>query len=276
MALPIPEQPEACRRENARRFYVSLLPATACAACLLTGQWGWALGIFLTTFCLIGYCSIVPGVRAFGPHVSQLPDELAAQQQVWITVDDGPDPTTTPLLLDLLDRYQAKAGFFLIGAKAARHPELVREIAQRGHLIGNHSQTHPAGRFWSLRPARMWEEVAGCQHTLTQILGQGPRWFRPPVGHHNLFLAPPLRALGLTMAIWNCRGFDGVLKDPQLILRLIARSLKPGAIILVHDGPASCVEVLEGTLRLLAARGLQAALPPSLQPASPPPRLEPS
>lgn len=276
MALPIPEQPADCRRENERRFVISLLPAMGCVICLVTGHWGWALGIFWTTFLVIGYGSILPWVRWFGPHVSELSPEQAADGQVWITVDDGPDPATTPAMLDVLDRYQAKAGFFLIGDKAARHPELVREIVRRGHLVGNHSQTHPAGSFWALRPARMWAEVAGCQQTLTEILGQCPLWFRPPVGHHNLYLAPPLRALGLTMAIWNCRGFDGVVKDPQLILKLISRSLKPGAIILLHDGPASCVEVLEGTLRLLAARGLQAALPTPLQPASPPPRLEPS
>lgn len=273
MALPPPEQPAECRRENARRFVISLLPATACVALIVVGHWGWALVVFWTTFLVIGHGSILPRSRLFGPHVSQLSAAQARQGQVWITVDDGPDPATTPALLDVLDRHQARAGFFLIGDKAARHPELVREIARRGHLIGNHSQTHPAGRFWILRPTRMWAEVAGCQQTLTQILGKSPVWFRPPVGHHNLFLAAPLRALGLTMAIWNCRGFDGVVKNPAIILRLIARSLKPGAIVLLHDGTPMCVEVLEGTLRLLVARGLQAALPEALHLSAAAPRL---
>jgi len=273
MALPPPEQPPACRRENTRRFLASLLPALAVLALLAIGHWGWALVVFWTTFLVISYGSILPSSRLFGPHVSELSSHQAQKNQVWITLDDGPDPQTTPALLDVLDRYQSKAGFFLIGDKARRYPELVQEIAKRGHLIGNHSQTHPAANFWILRPNRMWAEVAGCQQTLSSILGFAPVWFRPPVGHHNLFLSVPLRALGLTMAIWNCRGFDGVEKNPQRILKRIARSLKPGSIILLHDGTSTCVEVLEGTLKLLSAHGLQAVLPERLHPPTPAPSL---
>ncbi len=273
MARPVPEQPAACRRENSRRFGVSLLPASACLLLLLAGHWGWAAAVFWTTFWVIGYGTIVPRACLFGPHVSRLPGHHEGLKQVWITVDDGPDPATTPALLDVLDRHQSKAGFFLIGSKAEKHPELVREIARRGHIVGNHSQTHPAGHFWTLRPARMWAEVAGCQQTLTDILGTPPVWFRPPVGHHNLFLAAPLRALGLTMAMWDCRGFDGVVKNPLLILRLIARSLRPGSIVLLHDGTPMCVEVLEGALRLMAERGLKAVLPGPLHPPAVAPRL---
>ncbi|TDU81679.1 polysaccharide deacetylase [Prosthecobacter fusiformis] len=273
MVRPPPEQPAESRRENTRRFLISLLPATACLCLLAVGLWPWALLIFATTFIVIGYGTVNPQSRLFSTHVSSLSEQQAREGQVWLTVDDGPDPHTTLPLLDLLDEHQAKAGFFLIGKKAAQHPELVREIARRGHLIGNHSQTHPSGSFWTLRPRRMWAEVAGCQQTLTDILGTAPVWFRPPVGHHNLFLTVPLRTLGLTMAIWNCRGFDGVVKDPKLILRLISRSLKPGSIVLLHDGTSTCIEVMKGTLRLLSERGLQAALPTSLHPAAPAPRL---
>lgn len=276
MALPPPEQPAECRRENARRFVINLLPAIACGILLLMGQWGWTLGIFLTTFVVIGYGTIHPPSQIFGPHVTHLSDEEAQRGEVWLTIDDGPDPATTPALLEILDRHQAKAGFFLIGTKAAKHPDLVREIARRGHLIGNHSQTHPASHFWTLRPHRMWVEVAGCQQTLTGILGTPPVWFRPPVGHHNMFLAAPLRALGLTMAMWSCRGFDGVVKNPEVILRLVALSLKPGAIVLLHDGPPMCKQVLEGTLTLIRQRGLQAALPRPLHPPTPSPNLHDS
>ncbi|HEY1081001.1 MAG TPA: polysaccharide deacetylase family protein [Prosthecobacter sp.] len=270
MVRSLPEQPPACRRENAWRFVVSLLPATLVLALLITGSWGWAAVVFWTTFAVIGYGSILPQSRLFGPHVTHLSAAQANRGEVWITLDDGPDPVTTPQLLDILDRYQAKAGFFLIGQKAAKHPQLVREIASRGHLIGNHSQTHPSSHFWILRPARMWQEVAGCQQTLKDILGTAPAWFRPPVGHHNLFLSSPLRALGLTMAIWNCRGFDGVLKDPAAVLRRIAGGLQAGAIVLLHDGPPASAEILEGTLKMLRERGLKAALPESVAtPATP-------
>lgn len=276
MLRPPPDQPADCRRENAWRFVASLLPATSVVALALAGLWLWAAVIFWTTFAVISLGTIVPRSRLFGPHISRLSEHQARQNHVWITLDDGPDPATTPALLELLDQHQAKAGFFLIGKKAAAHPGLVREIARRGHLIGNHSLTHPAGSFWRLRPTRMWEEIAGCQRTLTEILGTSPIWFRPPVGHHNLFLFAPLRALRLTMAIWNCRGFDGIEKRVPVILNLIAGGLKPGAIVLLHDGTSTCIPVLEGTLRLIAERGLQAALPESLHLTPPAPSLSAS
>lgn len=273
MLRPPPDQPADCRRENAWRFAISLLPATSVVVFGLMGKWVWAAAIFWGTFSVISLGTIVPRSRLFGPHVSSLSSSQARRNEVWITLDDGPDPKTTPAILDLLDRYQAKAGFFLIGQKADAHPELVRDIARRGHLIGNHSQTHPAASFWWLRPQRMWEEIAGCQQTLTDILGTAPVWFRPPVGHHNLFIHAPLRALGLTMAIWNCRGFDGIEKNVSRILQRISRSLRPGAIVLLHDGTATCLEALEGTLRLMQERGLQAALPEALHPAAQAPSL---
>lgn len=260
-AAAVPAEPAACRRANRLRFLLSLLPALVCLGLLLAGAWPWALAVFTLTFLGIAYGATLPRARLFAAHVDRLPESQARTGGVWITVDDGPDPATTPALLEVLDRHQAKAGFFLIGDKARRHPELVRAIAARGHLVGNHSQTHPAGSFWRLRPARMWREIAGCQQTLTGILGAAPVWFRPPVGHHNLFIGPPLRALGLTMAIWNCRGYDGIERNPQVILRRLRRTLAPGAVVLLHDGTAACVEVLEGTLRLLEERGLKPVLP---------------
>jgi len=217
-----------------------------------------AAAVFLLTFTIIAVGTITPRCALFGPFISALPP---GSQGVCLSIDDGPDPETTLRLLDLLDQHQAKAIFFLIGDRAARHPDLVRQIAQRGHLIGNHTQTHPAATFWVLPPQRMWAEVAGCQQTLTSILGTAPEWFRPPVGHHNLFLAPPLRALSLTMLMWDCRGFDGVERAVAVVLRSIKKDLRPGAIILLHDVTPICAEVLSGTLDLLQQRGLSTQLP---------------
>lgn len=202
--------------------------------------------------------TLVPRCAWFGPLIATLP---AGAEGVSLTIDDGPDPEHTPALLDILDQHQAKAVFFLIGERAARHPELVREIARRGHVIGNHSQTHPAATFWALGPWRMWAEISGCQQTLTQITGTAPQWFRPPVGHHNLFVAAPLRALGLKMMMWNCRGYDAVEKDAALVLRRITQDLRPGGIILLHDATLICEEVLRGTLALIKKRGLRVELP---------------
>lgn len=246
--------PVECQRESRRLHSFSLIPAAGCVLLLLTGHGLAALAVFWTTFCIIAIGTVIPRCQLFGRFLTCLP---AGEPGVCLTIDDGPDPVTTPPLLDLLDKHQAKALFFLIGDRAAKHPDLTREILRRGHQIGNHSQTHLAGTFWMLRPDRMWQEVAGCQQTLTEILGQAPVWFRPPVGHHNLFLGPPLRALGLKMLIWNCRGFDGVEKRVPRILGNIAKDLRPGAVILLHDVTPVCAEVLRGTLELIQQRGLK-------------------
>lgn len=252
--MTAPPPPDDCRRANRRRFLLSLIPAVGCVLLLLTGHPQAALIVFGITFVIIAIGTVIPRCQLYGRFQTCLP---TTAPEVCLTIDDGPDPATTPALLDLLDAYEAKALFFLIGDRAAKHPELTREILRRGHQIGNHSQTHPAATFWMLRPDRMWQEVAGCQQTLTHILGQAPLWFRPPVGHHNLFLGPPLRALGLKMLIWNCRGFDGVEKRLPRILENIAKDLRPGAVILLHDVTPIASEVLRGTLELIRDRGLK-------------------
>lgn len=253
--------PARCVRQSWVLFVLSLLPGVGVATLAASGHGAAAFVLFWLAFFSIGFGTIIPRVRWFCSSIQEL---SAAQTQaggVWITIDDGPDPATTYGMLDILDRYQAKAAFFLIGEKACRHPSLVREIARRGHLIGNHTQTHPAGKFWTLRPAAMWYEMAGCQQTLAEILGAAPVWFRPPVGHHNLFISPPLKALGLTMAIWNCRGFDGLDRNPASVLRRIGRSLRPGSVVLLHEANPICLEVLDETLKLVRQRGLKTVLP---------------
>jgi peptidoglycan-N-acetylglucosamine deacetylase len=250
--------PPRCRKETWLAFAISLLPALGVLAALLTGHRELAALLFISTFGLIVIGTLVPRCAWFGPLICSLP---VGSDGVCLTIDDGPDPEHTLALLDLLDQHQAKAIFFLIGDRSARHPELVREIAKRGHLIGNHSQTHPAATFWALGPWRMWAEIAGCQQTLTQITATAPRWFRPPVGHHNLFVAAPLRALGLKMLMWNCRGYDAVEKNPALVLRRLEKDLRPGAILLLHDATPICEEVLGSTLAMLQQRGLRVQVP---------------
>lgn len=259
--LEIPAMPARCRRESLLALVISLLPVLGVLSAWGAGRPGLAMLIFGVTFMIIAVGTVLPRCALFGPLVTRLPVEAAEAREVCLTIDDGPDPATTPVLLDLLDKHEARAVFFLIGDRARQHPELVAEIARRGHEIGNHSQTHPAGLFWLLRPWQLWREVAGCQETLRGLLGRAPVWFRPPVGHHNLFLAPILRALGLRMMIWNCRGFDGVEREISTILHHIERGLRPGAIILLHEGRSVSHVVLSATLEMVARKGFLIVLP---------------
>ena len=140
----------------------------------------------------------------------------------------------------------------------------MREILARGHEIGNHTQTHPVTMFWRLRPVRLWREIADCQETLTTLCdGKPPRFFRPPAGHHNIFTAQIAAALGLRMMLWSARGFDGVDQRVPVITQRIARRLKAGSIVLIHEGTPVAIEVAEAVAAMLAASGLQCETPPA-------------
>lgn len=228
------------------------------------------LGATALTFAIhapLLYGTLGPNNRLFGPVVTGF--ELASPGEIWLTVDDGPDPHDTPRLLDLLDAADARATFFVRGDRARAHPELVREIVRRGHGVGNHTDTHPQAAFWCLGPRRMAREIGGCQETLRELTGTAPRLFRAPVGMVNPFVHPAAQAHGLTVVGWSARGFDGVAgADPAEVVRLILADLRPGGIALLHEGrrkpkgDAPNVRTLGLLLAALREHGWRAVLPP--------------
>jgi peptidoglycan/xylan/chitin deacetylase (PgdA/CDA1 family) len=168
--------------------------------------------------------------------------------QILITIDDGPDPHDTPLLLDLLDLHSTKAIFFMIGEKVRAHPALAREVVRRGHEIGNHTMTHPQASFWCAGPWRTYREIAGCQQAIAEVTGVRPRWFRAPVGHRNLFTHPVANVLDLKVMAWSRRGFDAVEKDASKVTARILPDLSVGDIVLLHEATPIAGEVLKGVL----------------------------
>ncbi len=221
-----------------------LLFGSHAAAVGIGFKWGWPW----TLVCAAGIAAcccwaiLNPYCQWLGP-VRRTTDD----GEILITIDDGPDPHDTPLLLDLLDRHHAKAIFFMIGEKVRAHPELAREVIRRGHVIGNHTLTHPAASFWCAGPWRTRREIAGCQRVIEEITGTKPRWFRAPVGHRNWFTHPVVSALGLEVMAWNRRGFDAVEKDAGKVLARILPDLTTGDIVLLHEATPITAEVL-GTL----------------------------
>jgi peptidoglycan/xylan/chitin deacetylase (PgdA/CDA1 family) len=187
-----------------------------------------------------------------------------AGPEVWLTIDDGPDERDTPRLLDLLDRHGARAAFFVIGERAARHPELVAEMLRRGHEVGHHTQTHPAGTFWCASPARLRAELDRGLAALAQG-GARPRWFRAPVGIKNLFLGKALAQRGLSCVAWSLRTRDGVGRDPAAIAARALRRVRSGDIILMHEGegvdPRVRVEAIALVLKGLDTQGLRCVIP---------------
>jgi peptidoglycan/xylan/chitin deacetylase (PgdA/CDA1 family) len=202
------------------------------------GQWRWALGAVVVNHLLLAGIGLWPRSHWLGPNWTRLPAAATARNEIALTIDDGPDPIVTPQVLDLLDRYAARATFFCIGEQAARYPDLCREIVRRGHAVENHSQQHR--HHFSLMGMRaMTREIQAAQDTLTTITGQRPLFFRAPAGLRNPFLDPVLTRLGLQLASWSARGFDTRIGDAGRVKTKLLRGLRAGAILLVHDGNAA-------------------------------------
>jgi peptidoglycan/xylan/chitin deacetylase (PgdA/CDA1 family) len=218
--------------------------------------WPWVLGTIVADHLVLTAAGLWPRSKLLGPNWTHLPDAAAAGA-VAITIDDGPDPTITPRVLDLLDQHSAKATFFCIGERVEQHSELAREIVSRGHSIENHSQHH-LHRFSVLGPARLAAEIERAQQTIEAITGERPRFFRAPAGLRSPFLEPVLARLGLRLASWTRRGFDTVNPDASVVFQRLTRGLRSGDILLLHDGhaahtPGGTPVILEVLPRLLQA-----------------------
>lgn len=248
----------APRRPQA--WWLALL-ASQTAVAALWWRYGATVGVpaMLATHAPFWWGTLWPHSRVFGPVLNRLTTD---ERLVWLTIDDGPSDDTSAIL-DALDAHDAKATFFLVGARAAVRPDLVREIARRGHGIGNHSSTHPAKWFWALGPSRMRREIAETQRVLTDILGAPPRWFRAVVGMSNPFVNAVLKSQGLARVAWSARGFDGVAGDPARVVARIERDLRPGAIVLLHEDAAhgGNIETIRRLLQRLDALGYRAVVP---------------
>ncbi|HDK42956.1 MAG TPA: polysaccharide deacetylase family protein [Desulfobacteraceae bacterium] len=154
---------------------------------------------------------------------------------VALTFDDGPSPESTPILLNILARYQLPATFFVVGEKAANHPELITDILSQGHAIGNHSLRHD--HLLMLRSLKTLQaDIHNTQEILKKI-GIQPLVFRPPAGISNPRLAKVLAGEGLITVNFSCRAFDrGNRSINKLAARILDR-LQPGDIIMLHDLP---------------------------------------
>jgi peptidoglycan/xylan/chitin deacetylase (PgdA/CDA1 family) len=171
---------------------------------------------------------------------------------VALTFDDGPDPVFTPRILDILAQFGARATFFVIGKWAEQHPQIIRAIADAGHEVGNHTYGHRP--LWLLPPHQTRQEIDRCAHVLTAILGEPPRYFRPPWGRLNLEAVRHSARVQQQQVLWSLRS-EGwwPLAKPETIVRIVARGLHPGAIIDLHDGGG--LAHTPALLRLMRERG---------------------
>jgi peptidoglycan/xylan/chitin deacetylase (PgdA/CDA1 family) len=182
------------------------------------------------------YAARWPGSRIFGRALiaPKLPGELA------LTFDDGPNPLWTPRLLEVLAKHDVRATFFMVGRAAQEQPQLVRQVAAAGHLIGVHSWSHPD---LALTPAaQVREELLRSRQTLEEMTGAPVKYFRPPFGARRPYVLRAAREMGLTPVLWNAMTSDW--SEPstgKIVARLtgkIDRLERRGwaANIVLHDG----------------------------------------
>jgi peptidoglycan/xylan/chitin deacetylase (PgdA/CDA1 family) len=158
----------------------------------------------------------------------------AGTRQLALTYDDGPNDPHTLGLLEILAKHSVKATFFLIGRYVKQRPEIVRELVEAGHVVGNHTFSHPNLIFASASQTRM--QLRDCEQALTDAVGEHSRLFRPPFGGRRPSTLRVARALGLKPVMWNVTGGDWKGKPAEYIERRVRQQVRGGDVILLHDG----------------------------------------
>jgi peptidoglycan/xylan/chitin deacetylase (PgdA/CDA1 family) len=227
---------------------------------------GGAAALAAAAAAALAYASVSPTSQLFGSTLTaprrsgDEPDEIA------LTFDDGPNPRWTPQLLDLLAKYNMRATFFLMGRYAATQRALVRRTHEAGHLIGNHTWTHPNLASTSSQQTR--EELSRTSAELEQITGAPVRYFRPPFGLRRPVTLRIARELGLIPVTWNVIGNDWNAVSAQQITarvtRLIAGNRRRGynTNLVLHDGGHLTLEA-DRSRTVAAARELLAHYTPT-------------
>ncbi|MEM9855661.1 MAG: polysaccharide deacetylase family protein [Pseudomonadota bacterium] len=211
----------------------------------------------------------LPGAAAGqGAPVIKLPGDVSTREAatilavrtpspvVALTFDDGPHPTLTPILLDLLAARGMFATFYVVGDWVRRHPGLVARMLHEGHEIGNHSWSHPV--LARLSDGGLLRELDDTTRAVYEVTGKVPVTMRPPYGA----MTSRQRALvhgsrKLPTILWSVDPQDWRRPGPQIVTRRILGAARPGAIILAHDIHSSTIRAMPATLDGLSARGLR-------------------
>ena len=177
---------------------------------------------------------------------------------VALTFDDGPNSYQTSRLLDILIEKNVRATFFIVGQRAAQQPDLMRRIVGDGHLVANHTYSHPP-LFCFLSPGRLRDEIQRAQEALAVHCGTLPRHFRSPVGLKHPLLGHYLARHGLEYVSWRLRTFDTIARKPANIVARVLARVQSGDIVLLHDNTMSAsskmLDVLPLLIDELRARG---------------------
>jgi peptidoglycan/xylan/chitin deacetylase (PgdA/CDA1 family) len=194
------------------------------------------LGLAIAAGTMVGvtaasYQSLAPTGQWFGRAFCQ---GIRGSKEIALTFDDGPNDPHTLKLLDVLSKYNVHATFFLIGRYVRQRPDIAAEIANRGHIIGNHTFTHPLLIFQPASGIR--REITQCRDAIHDAVGNHSNFFRPPWGGRRPAVFRSARQLGLQPVMWNITGHDWKAPSPEHIEQKVGSKIRGGDVILLHDG----------------------------------------
>jgi peptidoglycan-N-acetylglucosamine deacetylase len=178
-----------------------------------------------------GYQSMAPTGQWYGRTFTGL---QRGAKQIAVTYDDGPNDPHTLRLLEVLAKHGAHATFFLIGRYVRQRPDIVREIVRAGHVVANHTFTHPLLTF--LSEAEIRRELSDCRAALQEAIGVPSTLFRPPFGGRRPAVLRIAHELGLKPVMWNVTGYDWNAPPAAVIERKVSKQIRGGDVILLHDG----------------------------------------
>lgn len=184
-------------------------------------------------------------------HLAETED-IREPKKIALTFDDGPHPVYTEQMLDLLEKEQVPATFFLLGQNVEEYGEVVKEIAEKGHLIGNHTYHHV--QITTLPTEQAYEEIDKTSRLIESLTGKGTEYVRPPFGTWNEGLESEL---DLIPVMWTIDTLDWTTGNVDWIVSQVVKDAKENDIILMHDSYKSTVQAVERIIGLLKADGFE-------------------
>ncbi len=208
-----------------------------------------------------GYHTMAPHSQLYGRTFTR---GARGDRELALTFDDGPNDPYTLDLLEVLAKHAVKATFFMIGRYVRQHPEIASAVARAGHVVGNHTFTHPNLIFRNRSQVRA--EITSCEQVLEDALGNAHvPLFRPPWGARTPFVLQTARMMGMTPVMWTVTGYDWSAGSAADIAREVGRQILGGDVILLHDGGhkhmgvdrSFTVQAVDNLLRRYKAEGYQ-------------------
>lgn len=226
-----------------------------CLVLLFLIHAGWWMYLLLAFFFLgmTSWGSFDIRLRYFLKVYNSNSDEKG--KRIALTFDDGPHEMTEKVL-DLLQKFNAKATFFCIGTQIEKHPEILKRILKEGHVIGNHTYSHSKS-FGFFSSSKVLEEIKKNDVLLSEAVGHKIKLFRPPFGVTNPNIAKAISKTEHHVVGWNIRSLDTVIEDENKIFERIKSRLEPGGIILLHDTSLKTAAVLERLLLFLQSENYE-------------------